>query len=122
MLTLDKVAAMRRPRFRPRTALSLVLLVALGLWAEGLRQRAAYCLTAAAEYQRLGEGFAHMKKLADQGEPGYDHPGEGAYYGRTSQEYLARAREYRRAAYRPWLAVPDDPAATNAPRWRGPWR
>lgn len=113
---------MRRPRFRLRTALLLILLVALGLRAEGLRQRTAYCLTTAAQYEQWRDGFAHMNRMAQEGVPGYDHPGEGPFYRRMAQFYEARARQYREAAYRPWVAVPDDPTVDNAPRWRGPWR
>ena len=113
---------MQRPRLRLWTALLLVLLVALGLWAEGLRQRAAYCLTTAAQWERWRDGYAHMQRMAQDGVPEYDHPGEGPYYGREAQSCEARARQYREAAYRPWVAVPDDPTLVNAPRWRGPWR
>jgi hypothetical protein len=113
---------MRRLRFRLRTALLLVLLVALGLWVEGLRQRTAYCLTTAAQYEQWRDGYAHMQQMAQDGVPGYDHPGEGPYYGREARFCVARAGQYREAADRPWVAVPEDPTPVNAPRWRGPWR
>jgi hypothetical protein len=61
---------MRRPRFQLRTALLLVLLVALGLWADGRRQRASYCVATAAQWERWRDGYAQMQQMAEDGVPG----------------------------------------------------
>jgi hypothetical protein len=123
-LSLDRSGngAMRLPRFRMRTTLLLVMLIAVGLWAESLRRRMAYCLATAARFEQWRDGFVHMAQLANVGTPGYDHPGEGPFYERRAQFYESRVKQYRLAAYRPRVAVPDDPAEVGVPRWHGPWR
>jgi hypothetical protein len=65
-----------------------VFLIALGLWAEGLRQRAAFCLGTAARDEKQAKDFFLMLRAAEQGVPGYDHPGEGDYYRRMNGHYV----------------------------------
>ena len=40
--------------------------------------------------------------------PGYDHPGEGDYYRRMNEHYERMAFRYRKAAVRPWVALPEE--------------
>jgi hypothetical protein len=104
-----------------------MFLIALGLWAEVRRQRVAFCLDAAARDEKQAKDYFLMLRTAEQGVTGYDHPGEGDYYRRINQHYERMAFRYRKAAFRPWVALPEEPemvegAKNTAPRWRGPWR
>ena len=56
-----------------------------------------------------------------------DSAGEGAYYRRINRHFERMALQYRQAAFRPWVELPEEPemiegAMNSVPRWRGPWR
>jgi len=114
-----------RFRFRLKTALLAVLLVAVGLWAEGFRRRSAFCRAAAVRNGREAAHYAMMADAAVRSLGQHYGPGELDLFRRLERHYASMARRYRAAAYRPWVAVPDEPATVGgwvntAPRWRGP--
>ena len=54
-----------------------------------------------------------------------DSAGEVVYYRRMNRHFERMALQYRQAAFRPWVALPEEPdmierATNSAPRWRGP--
>jgi hypothetical protein len=66
-------------------------------------------------------------QAAERGAPAYHHPGEGAYFRRMNWHFERMALQYRQAAFRPWVAQPEEPdmiegAVNSAPQWRGQWR
>ena len=115
---------MRKFKVGLRTMLLLIALIALGLWADGMRQRAVFCLAAAARNEKVAAQYLNLKQVADAGTVGYDKPGEAAFYGRVYHKSAKTAQDYRHAAYRPWVSLPQEPEMfegwiNDAPQWRG---
>jgi hypothetical protein len=114
-----------RPRFRLRTLLVLVALVAFGIGGELMRRRRDHYLEAVAEHARLEAverrwaafsrdqaGFAtNDPELppAERGVVAKTRRDDARYFDALAVWHARRQARYERAAARPWEAVESDP-------------
>jgi len=93
---------MRAPRFRVRTMIATVGLVAVLLWATKMGSRSFDYYRRASEYGANEYGW---RQIAARGRPSRAFESECAEY------YAQLAEKYRRAMWRPWSPVAPDPYA-----------
>lgn len=100
---------MRLPRFRVRTLMIAVIVVALLLWASILGTRSFVDYTLASQYASHARGW---RQIASRGR--WD-----AQFASDCAQYFTRlALKYRRAMWRPWLPVAPDPHAPGFDQWQ----
>ncbi len=93
---------MRLPRFRVRTLMVVVGVVALLLWGGMMGSRSYRYVELARQYE-FQEFHWRENAMRDRG---------WAKFGLECADYFAMmSRKYRRAAWHPWLAVEPDPLA-----------
>jgi hypothetical protein len=96
---------MRLPRFRVRTQMVIVALVALLIWGAMMGSRSYDYYRRAAEYGFNERGWRETAARRR----------EWAQFGSQCAEYYAQlAEKYRRAMWRPWMPLAPDP---HAPGW-----
>src|SRR5262249_14849430 len=94
--------AMRPPRFRVRTLMVVVGVVASLVWGAMMGSRSYDYSRRAREYGASERGWREIA-ARDRG---------WARFGAQCAEYYAQlARKYRRAVWRPWMPVAPDPPA-----------
>lgn len=100
---------MRAPRFRLRTLMLAVAIVAVALAADVCyRRHAAFGLRA--EQCRRGASAAYMSEQAARLRNRFDHdPRTTAAFFQRAEYYEALGAKYQRAARYPWLPVAPDP-------------
>jgi hypothetical protein len=90
-----------RPKFRVRTLVILVAVIALGLWGEQMRRRRAYCLEMADKHQtKIRAEFYNGGLISLDERPMMD---AHLRWHKTSRD------AYLRGVGRPWEAVPPEP-------------
>ena len=92
---------MVRPKFRVRTMVVLVAVIALGLWGEQMRRRRAYCLEMADKHQKRIRAEFSTGGLIDLDEV----PMRQAHV----RWHRTLRAAYLRGAGRPWETVPPEP-------------
>jgi hypothetical protein len=93
---------MRSLRFRVRTLMAAVGLVAVLLWAATMGLRSYV-------YYRLASNYSLQERVWRKGTARGDWPQE---VGSERADYFAQlAGKYRRAMWRPWLPIAPDPPA-----------
>jgi len=101
---------MRLPRFRVRTLMVLVGVVALLIWGTMMGVRSFNYYWLARTYAAYERGWRESAE-SDRGNPARSRS-VGVVYGRQIADYYAPlARKYRRAMWRPWTPVAPDPPA-----------
>jgi hypothetical protein len=113
-LVRERSLTVVRPKFRVRTLVILVAVIALGLWGEQMRRRRAYCLEMADKHVKKirAEFYTGGLKSLDERPMRHAH----AKWHRTLRD------AYLRSAGRPWEAVPPEPPEPSvfpAPRDQG---
>lgn len=101
---------MRLPRFRVRTLMAIVGVVALLLWGSMMGVRSYNYYRLATTYAAYERGW---RELAARGriDPTRSRS-VGTVYGEPIADYYAPlARKYRQAVWRPWTPVAPDPPA-----------
>ena len=106
---------MRLPRFRVRTLMMAVGVVALLIWGAMMGTR-SYA------YYRLGRDYGAYERLwrehavRDRGIPTRTRSVAVIWGPQIAEYYAPLARKYRRAMWRPWTpAAPDPPAPVFGP-------
>ena len=97
---------MRRPRFRVRTLMVAVGVVALLVWGARMGSRSYDYYGRAREYGWNERGW---REIAAR------HPGRASFGLECAEYYEQLARKYRRAMWRPWMPVAPDPVAPGHP-------
>ena len=97
---------MKLPRFRVRTLMLVVALVALLTWGAMIGARSYDYQRRARDYEREERGWRDTARR----EPGWRDFG-----GRCVRYFAELSRKYRRAAWHPWEAVAPDPLAPGHP-------
>lgn len=99
---------MRLPRFRVRTLMIAVGVLALVIWAAMMAARSYDYYRLAREYSANERGW---REIAAR-EPGSPE------FRRECVEYFAQlTAKYRRAMWRPWMPVAPDPHAPGYDQW-----
>jgi hypothetical protein len=108
---------MRLPRFRVRTLMLAVGVVALLLWGAMMGTRSYVYYRRARFYSFEERGWRESAARA-RGNPSRART-VGAVYGPQIAEYYAPlAEKYRRATWRPWMPVAPDPHAPGFDQWK----
>jgi hypothetical protein len=99
---------MRRPRFRVRTLMTLVGLVALTIWSvtTGARTYTSYRL--ATIYATSERQWREMA-ARDRADPTRRTTVSAVWGPQIADRYAQLARKHRRAMWRPWSPVAPDP-------------
>lgn len=99
---------MHRPRFRVRSIMVAVGVVALLFWGGMMGSRSYDFYRRAREYGANERGWRAIAARRR----------ESAKFGSQCAEYYAElARKYRRAFWRPWMPVAPDPHAPGFDQW-----
>jgi hypothetical protein len=107
---------MRLARFRLRTLMLTVGVVALLVWGAMMGTRSYYYYGLARFYSFEERGWRESAARA-RGNPSQARF-VGAVYGPQMAEYYAPlAEKYRRAMWRPWIPVAPDPHAPGYDQW-----
>jgi hypothetical protein len=101
---------MRLPRFRVRTLMIVVGVVALLIWGAMLASRSYDFYRRAREYGAQERGW---REIASR-----NRPPEWKQFHLECVQYFARlTAKYRQAMWRPWLPVATDPHAPGYDQW-----
>ena len=107
---------MRMPRFRVRTLMLAVGVVALVIWGAMMGIRSFYYYRLASFYSLQERGWREGEARA-RGNPSRSRSIEAVYGPRMAKYYAPLAEKYRRAMWRPWTPVAPDPHAPGFDEW-----
>lgn len=101
---------MRLPRFRVRTLMIAVGVVALLIWGAMMGTRSYIYYTLARTYGTNERQWREMA-VRDRGNPTRLRSVAVRWGPQIAEFYAPLARKYRRAMWRPWMPVDPDPTA-----------
>jgi hypothetical protein len=99
---------MRRPRIRLRTLMLAIALVTLLLWGAMTGARAYSYYRLATEYTYL-ERINREMAIQGRKDPATRRTIDAIYGPNIAKHYAVLARKYRRAMWRPWIAIAPEP-------------
>ena len=99
---------MRLPRFRVRTLMVVVGVVALFIWGAMMGSRSYVYFRLAREYGANARGW---REIAARGR------WDASFASECAEYFTPLARKYRRAMWRPWMPVAPDPHAPGYDQW-----
>jgi hypothetical protein len=107
---------MRLPRFRVRTLMLAVGVVALLVWGAMMGTRSYDYYRLARFYSSQERGWREGAARA-RGNPSEARTVEAVYGKQNADYYAPLAEKYRRAMWRPWMPVAPDPHAPGYDQW-----